>query len=467
MNDSKATGGLDELSLEKDSRIAESLVKSSAPEDRFVIRKMLALYMVIGMLIGICLVTLSAIKGISEWMSVLLLTAGTGVFSTALVGLVLDLSWSRVRAAAEREAMKPILEEFAAERGSLDREVEALKERISTSVQKTMQPFTELHENLQRATEKLSTVHERLVAFERLGLSNCHQSRAEALASFYKYAKESISSHGAKENLYPHERVCIASSSARGLIGYIDRNRSKEQEDWRQLVKENPGHFAFLLTHPAYAHLRQPAEERAPGAIELEILKTAVYLFYEVKMKAGDLRLYRGSPTVFAIRTGRHILLNPYPYGRMAMDTLCLEFEASEKTAFISDFFNMHFDHTWAFFDQSSMLVDGKPLVAGIGQFSDILDAFGDCTVLGNPRRLRLTKSQVEELDHFTRNHGEAADAESPFQKYLIEHKIVCSGDDEYQPLGDSGSTSLSGALALAAGHQAVAKADTLAASDA
>ena len=118
-------------------------------------------------------------------------------------------------------------------------------------------------------------------------------------------------------------------------------------------------------------------------------------------MKAAELRLYRGSPTVFAIQVGDHILLNPYPYGTMAMDTLCLEFERGKEGSYIAKFTNMHFNHTWAFIDQPSKTVDGKQLVVGIDSFDDILMAFAECTYLNTPKKLRLTRSQITELDTF------------------------------------------------------------------
>jgi hypothetical protein len=232
--------------------------------------------------------------------------------------------------------------------------------------------------------------------------------------------------------------INIVSSSARGLMGYIDREPSQLQRAWRELITRQPKSFRLLLTHPAFAHLRQPAEERASGDIELEILKTAIYLHCVAGMKSNELRFYRGSPTVFAIQVGDHILVNPYPYGTMAMDTLCLEFERGKEGSYIAKFMNMHFNHTWAFMDQPSKTVDYKPLIAGIDKFDDILEAFSECTFLNNPKRLRLTASQVEELDTFTgttlKKMGTAfiiaPPDSSPFMKYLREHGFFCSDQE-------------------------------------
>jgi hypothetical protein len=46
---------------------------------------------------------------------------------------------------------------------------------------------------------------------------------------------------------------------------------------------------------------------------------------------ACDVRLYKGTPTCFAIKTGTKMLLNPYPYGKVAYDSHCLIVETSDE----------------------------------------------------------------------------------------------------------------------------------------
>lgn len=349
------------------------------------------LFIGIGILLGLCLSLTSVHWAAGSTTNVVLLTVGSGVISTALIGLVLDLFWSKVRTVAERQELEPVYERF------------------------------------QDLSDQLQKLQGRLVAFEQLGLNYCHPSRSAALARFLGYTKELVA--GAGE---PRGTVSIVSSSARGLIGYLDREPQRVQREWRELITAHPASFRILLTHPAYAHLRQPAEERSTGDIELEILKTAIYLHRVAGMKEAQLRFYRGSPTVFAIQVQQHILLNPYPYGKMAMDTLCLEFESAGESTYIANFVSMHFNHTWAFIDQDSKVVDGRPLVAGVGAFSDILEAFSECTQLGEPGRLRLVSAQVRELDRFARNLV-GTDTEqrkdSPFMDFVRSKEMRC-GDD-------------------------------------
>jgi len=351
----------------------------------------------LGLVLGLCLALISEKFAAGSTANVFLLTAGSGVISTALISIVLDLTWSKVRTAVESQELEPVFKKF------------------------------------QELSDQLQKLHGRMKAFEQLGLNYCHPSRSDALARFLGYANDLVA--GANEPCDPSLRgaISIVSSSARGLIGYLDSEPQKVQRDWRELIRNHPSGFRILLTHPAYAHLRQPAEERSPGAIELEILKTAIYLHCVAGMKEAQLRLYRGSPTVFTIKVQQHILLNPYPYGKMAMDTLCLEFESAEDTTYIGDFVNMHFEHTWAFIEHDSNLVDGRPLVAGIGSFQDILDAFSECTYLGEPKRLRLASAQVRELDRFARNQRDTCAEDgvgSPFMDCVRSRGMKCSDED-------------------------------------
>ena len=338
---------------------------------------------VIGILGGLCLTLYSSQWPAESGVRTLLLTLGSSVISTGLIGLFLDLTWSRERAKQERRELEPLYDKF------------------------------------QMFADHLGKIEGRLEAFKQLGLNYCHATRSQALSRFLGYAEKLVagsSQTATRESreVSSRDTVNIVSSSARGLIGYLDRDPQNVQRQWRELIKANHQCFRLLLTHPAYAHLRQPAEERSSGDIELEILKTAVYLHCVAGMNDAQLRFYRGSPTVFTIQAQKNILLNPYPYGKMAMQTLCLEFEVEGDTGYISDFLNMHFNHTWAFMDQPSKVVNGKALVVGVRDFGAILEAFAECTSLTDPLCLRLAPMQVAELDSFAATIGRQDPATKP-----------------------------------------------------
>jgi hypothetical protein len=265
------------------------------------------------------------------------------------------------------------------------------------------------------------------------------------LEQFWSYANEVISAQAVKQSV-PDESntantINVVSSSARGLFGKLDSNPKDVQRKWRDLIQINPKQFRILLTHPAYAHLRQPAEERSSGDIEVEILKTAIYLYSAAQLGKAELRFYRGSPTVFSVQAGKHILLNPYPYGKTATDTLCLEFESENDRSYVADFVNMHFDRTWHFIEQYGKQVDGRRLVEGVSSLDDIVEAFSECTFLGAPPRLRLELGQVQELDIFIsetlpREYHDKIRmpaSKTPFMDYVRQKGLLCSNEHPAQ----------------------------------
>ena len=323
-----------------------------------------------GILAGLLLTSLSIHFTAGTIFNVIFLNIGCGLIATAFISMILDFFWSKERAKAEKEELQPLLDKF------------------------------------ESFLDRLIKIEGRLEAFKQLGLNYCHPSRKKALGNFLNYANEVVNIPKNKINnpecVECRGTVNIVSSSARGLMGYLDREANELQKEWRNLITTNPKNFRILLTHPAYSHLRQPAEERSSGDIELEILKTAIFLYCVAGMDENELRLYRGSPTVFSIQVNNHILLNPYPYGKMAMDTLCLEFESVQDNSYVDQFVSMHFNHTWEFIHQDCKRVDGDSLVCGINSFDDILKAFSECTFVNSPKELRLTGYQIKELDTFT-----------------------------------------------------------------
>lgn len=358
---------------------------------------------ILGLLGGVILTLVAARFPADSILHVILVNLGSGVTATALISIALDLVWGRERAKEERKELEPLYDRF------------------------------------RDFADRLSKLEGRLEVFKTLGLNYCYASRRDALGKFFGYAKDIVDRNPSPEcdgsDISSDQVVNIVSSSARGLMGYLDRETLQVQKQWRELITEQPQRFRILLTHPAYAHLRQPAEERSSGDIELEILKTAIYLHCIAGMDSSMLRFYRGSPTVFLVQAGKHILVNPYPYGKMAMNTLCLEFESSTEDSYVFDFAHMHFNHTWAFLDQPSKLVDQRRLVQGVATFDDIISAFSECTFLSNPKCLRLTEAQVVELDTFIsttlrtkyERFKNEPPCDDPFMAYVKENDLECS----------------------------------------
>jgi len=96
-------------------------------------------------------------------------------------------------------------------------------------------------------------------------------------------------------------------------------------------IKDDRCKVHFLLTHPAFAHLRQNLEvvqRRENFHIAQEILETVIVL-KDLDVPCEDVRFIKGTPTVFGIMTSRLMLLNPYPYQRQAYTSVTFLLDSS------------------------------------------------------------------------------------------------------------------------------------------
>jgi hypothetical protein len=122
--------------------------------------------------------------------------------------------------------------------------------------------------------------------------------------------------------------IMVVGSSLKGLLR---KEKYKEIADKLRFKQDN-GRVAvkFLLTHPMVADLRAGQEGRRSSEIGREIIESLEVL-RDWKVPPENVRLYRGTPTCFAIKTEKQMLLNPYPYGEVAYDSPCLIVETSEE----------------------------------------------------------------------------------------------------------------------------------------
>ena len=103
----------------------------------------------------------------------------------------------------------------------------------------------------------------------------------------------------------------------------------------------------FLLTHPVVADLRAGQEARKPTDIGREIIDS-LRILKGWNVPPQDVRLYKGTPTCFAIKTARKMLLNPYPYGSVAYDSPCLIIEtSSDRPSYFYDAFDASHFSAW------------------------------------------------------------------------------------------------------------------------
>ena len=136
--------------------------------------------------------------------------------------------------------------------------------------------------------------------------------------------------------------IMVVGSSLKGLL---QKEEYKDIADkLRFKILSSGVHVKFLLTHPVVADLRAGQEARRSTEIGNEIVKSLLIL-KEWGVPPEDVRLYKGTPTCFAIKTKTRMFLNPYPYGTVAFDSPCLIVEASDlhPTYFYDEFTKSHF----------------------------------------------------------------------------------------------------------------------------
>jgi len=160
------------------------------------------------------------------------------------------------------------------------------------------------------------------------GLHGLYHSRREAVGTFMEFLKTE-----------QHD-IVIVGSSLRGLLHSPDPEYEQAREILRQ-KHSNGVTLRFLMTHPLVADMRARQENRPFGAIGREIIKSLRILMMEWKVTADSIRLYKGTPTCFGIRTSQHMLLNAYPYMKEAFASPCL---IASKGGYLYDHYdNSHF----------------------------------------------------------------------------------------------------------------------------
>lgn len=157
----------------------------------------------------------------------------------------------------------------------------------------------------------------------------------------YKHREVALREFASAIDSETHE-IMIVGSSLKGLL------QQKEYEEIADKLrfKINKGGVTvkFLLTHPVVADLRARQEGRGFTEIGTEIINSLRKL-QEWKALPENVRLYKGTPTCFAIKTRAKMFLNPYPYGAVAYDSPCLVVETSEEhpSYFYEAFDKSHF----------------------------------------------------------------------------------------------------------------------------
>jgi hypothetical protein len=167
---------------------------------------------------------------------------------------------------------------------------------------------------------------ERMLQEYRAEIATLHALREAGVIRPYRTRELALRDFATAIDAETREIMIIGSS----LKGLLIKEKYKEIADKLRFKMENKVTVKFLLTHPMVADLRAGQEGRRTSEIGNEIIES-LQILRDWNVPPENVRLYRGTPTCFAIKTEKQMLLNPYPYGEVAFDSPCLIVETNER----------------------------------------------------------------------------------------------------------------------------------------
>ncbi len=186
-------------------------------------------------------------------------------------------------------------------------------------------------ERVKALTNPLKLAIDLLVRAEELGVVGFYPSRQAALQSFVERLE------------MEREEIIVVGSSIRGLrvaipnLGEMFKEKLKEGVD-----------IKIVLSSCFFSFLREPIELRAQGAIFNEIKEAWTILTSQLKFPKEKVRFFPGTPTVFLVSTPSRMILNPYPYGKEAYSSFCIEVELkATPDCIFRTYRREHFEEAW------------------------------------------------------------------------------------------------------------------------
>lgn len=158
-----------------------------------------------------------------------------------------------------------------------------------------------------------------LAELHKLGIIKAYKERKNAFAVLRDYLEQE------------KEEIFLVGTSLRGLLHPDIGDRIFQEILKRKFAesKEENSHLRIkiLLTHPAFAYLRQNLEKlysrKEDFSIAQEIYE-AVLQLKKLGAQANNIQFVKGTPTCFAVKTSKMMFINPYPYQDQALGSFSL-----------------------------------------------------------------------------------------------------------------------------------------------
>lgn len=188
----------------------------------------------------------------------------------------------------------------------------ALAAEIASCISPVLDKMEEHGQELMDNTYILSQIH-------KLGIIKAYEDRRSA----FSVLKEQME--------HEHHEIFLIGTSLRGLldeeigdVAFQEILKDKFEKIEKGTLKLR---IKILLTHPAFAYLRQDLEKLQSRKEEFSIgqeIYDAVLQLKRLGAKPYHIQFVKGTPTCFAVKTSKNMLINPYPYQDQALGSFCL-----------------------------------------------------------------------------------------------------------------------------------------------
>ena len=138
--------------------------------------------------------------------------------------------------------------------------------------------------------------------FSRMGLIGIYENRKNAFKIFERYLKRERETE-----------IVVIARCMYGLLISCDIKDAIEHK-----IENRKNKIKFLLTHPAYADISVGPHGDDNPHHYASLVCDALTQLSEWEIPHTEVKLYKGAPTIFAIKTNNYMLVTPYPYGANA-----------------------------------------------------------------------------------------------------------------------------------------------------
>lgn len=253
--------------------------------------------------------------------------------------------------------LQTVLEQVA----GLDAAVSDLRKNVwRASDLKEVLPAT-LRDRMEELFDRYEAELALLQSVKQAGVTGVFKRREAAVTNFSSAIDEE------------DREIMVVGSSLKGLLQKEEYREIREQLKFKH--EAGNVRIKYLLTHPIVADFRATQENRRPTEIGEEILKSLASL-RDWGTPAANVRLYVGTPTCFAIKTTRKMLVNPYAYTSVSYDSPCLLLEAGQagRPSYFFDEFNARHFGAW----DTDLAVQVPDFDAVIGRCYELLRGWSE-----------------------------------------------------------------------------------------